>query len=61
MSPLAWIQRLFVPRHQDDQLSIDGIPDLEDDSPFVFTQHMRIVLAILVTFLSAMVIWWIMV
>lgn len=59
MSPLLWLQRLFVPQNRDDQLHIGDIPDMEDDNPFVFTTHMRIVLAILVTFISALVMWWI--
>lgn len=59
MSPLLWLQRLFVPNNKDDQLDIDGIPDLEEDSPFVFSQHMRIVLAIIISFISALVMWWI--
>lgn len=58
MSPLLWLQRLFVP--QDEPDDPNSIPDLEDEQPFVFSQHFRIVLAIFVTFISALVIWWIM-
>ena len=58
MSPLLWLQRLFVPPAADSEE--DGIPPLEDSSPFVVTQHMRIVLAILICILSGVVIWWIL-
>lgn len=56
MSPLLWLQRLFERPSE----SEEGIPPLEDSTPFVFTQHMRIVLAILVCIFSAFVIWWIL-
>lgn len=59
MNPFLWFQRLFVPPPESDKP--EGIPDLEDDSPFVFSQHLRIVLAICVCIISAFVIWWIMV
>lgn len=63
MSPLLWLQRLFVPRDEaekQDGENVGGVPDIEE-SPFVFNQHMRIVLAIVVSFISAIVIWWILV
>lgn len=59
MSPLEWLHRVFVPTNNEDKLDIRDIPNLEDDSPIVFTQHMRIVLAIVVTFISALIMWWI--
>lgn len=58
MSPLLWLQRLFNPPSEEAE---EGIPPLEDSSPFVFTQHMRIVLAIVICIISAFVIWWILV
>lgn len=60
MSPLGWFQRLFASHNDEEQQDVNDLCNLEDDTPFVFTQHMRILLAIVVTFISACVIWWIM-
>lgn len=59
MSPLLWFQRLFVPKsdESDEEKELSGL----EESPFVFGQHIRIVLAMLVAFLSAIFIWWILV
>lgn len=54
MHPLLWLQRLFMPPSDPDA------PGLEEESQFVFGQHLRVVLAIVVCILSAGVIWWIM-
>lgn len=59
MNPFIWFQRLFVPRDEAD--NSDNVPGLEDESPLVFTQHLRIVLAIVICIISAFVIWWILV
>lgn len=58
MNPFLWFQRLFVPAPESDDS--DDIPELRDETPFVFTQHLRIVTAIVITIISAMVIWWIL-
>lgn len=65
MSPLLWIQRLFVPQ-PDNEASLDesnmeqvGIPEV--DSPIMSSQHIRIVLAIVFMFLSAIILWWILI
>ena len=59
MSFLSWLERLFVPgppREND----AEGTVELEPQrSPFEWNQHMRIVTAIVVTFVSACVMWWI--
>lgn len=57
----GWFQCLFGSgdenrEHQD----VNDLRSLEDDTPFIFTQHMRILLAIAVTFIAACVLWWIM-
>lgn len=54
MSPLLWLQRLFMSPSEGEEL--DQNPD-----PLVSAQHIRVVLAILVCVISAFVIWWIMV
>lgn len=64
MSPLLWLQRLFVPRDEegnaeDGNSGESGVVDV-NESPFVFNQHMRIVAAIIVTFVGAIVVWWIL-
>lgn len=53
-----WLKGLFGSHPEEDS---DTIPDMEYDEPFVFSQHLRIVLAIVITLLSAVVIWWILV
>ena len=53
MSYTSWLQRMFSPPST-------GDPDLEDEiSGFEWNQNVRIVLAILVVFISALVVWWI--
>lgn len=59
MSPFLWLQRLFVPPSENGDP--ENAADLENTEPFVFSQHLRVVLAILVCIISAFVIWWIMV
>lgn len=58
MSPLHWLQNLFTPKEQSDDPNV--LPDLEDSEPFVFSQHLRIILAILFAVFSAGILWWIM-
>lgn len=58
MSPFSWLQQLFATRQEPDDPNV--IPVLEDDEPFILTQHMRIILAIFFCAVSAGVLWWIM-
>ncbi len=61
MSPLLWFQRLFVPQESpDEHQDVNDLPGLADDSSFVFGQHLRILLAILISILAAVMMWWIM-
>jgi len=61
MSPLLWLKKIFVPEdQQEDQQDVNDLRGLEEDSSFLFSQHMRVLLAILVAFISALCIWWIM-
>ncbi|MBS6828388.1 MAG: hypothetical protein KH208_00715 [Desulfovibrio sp.] len=53
MSFTSWLQRIFSPPST-------GDPDLEDEtSGFEWNQNVRIVLAIIVVIISALVVWWI--
>lgn len=55
MSFTSWLQRIFSPLS-----TSGGDADLEDDtSNFEWNQNVRIVLALIVVFLSALVVWWI--
>ena len=55
MSFTSWLQRIFNP-----SFISGGAADLEDDtSGFEWKQNLRIVLAQIVVFLSALVVWWI--
>lgn len=56
MNPLHWLKRIFVP----DQDTVEA-NQLQDESPFAFGPHLRIVLAIIISIISAGVIWWILV
>lgn len=59
MSFLSWLERLFVPAPPSEN-GAEGMVELEPPhSPFEWNQNMRIVTAIVVTFLSACVMWWI--
>lgn len=58
MSFSNWFKGLMGSHDPDDP---DAIPDMEYDEPFVFSQHLRIVLAIVVTIIGACVVWWILV
>lgn len=58
MSPLLWLQRLFVPK--EDTENTDTLPEIENEDPFVFSQHLRIIAAILFSLVSAGILWWIM-
>lgn len=57
MNPFLWFQRLFVPAPESDT------PDqgLEEENPFAFGHHIRIILAIIISIISAGVLWWIMI
>lgn len=55
----SWFQRLFSDKEPEDKVEIGTVSGLEDENPFVFSQHMRIIFAIFITMLSAVVLWWI--
>lgn len=59
MSLLLWLQRIFVPAPQSDEETENPCPD-EPQPLFTWNQHFRILLAILVVFVSAIAIWWIL-
>ena len=60
MSFLSWLERLFVPARPSEEDGAQGMVELEPQhSPFEWNQNMRIVTAIVVTFISACVMWWI--
>lgn len=59
MSFLLWVQRLFVPKETDGSADGTELPELEDNQPFVFGQHLRIIVAIIIAFVSALFMWWI--
>lgn len=55
----GWLQNLF--RSNLDSTDAENLPDFDDDdSSFVWTEHMRIVLAICIMIVSAFIMWWIM-
>lgn len=55
MSFTSWMQRIFSP-----PTTSGGDAALEDEtSGFEWNQNVRIVLALLVVFLSALALWWI--
>lgn len=58
MSLLLWLQRLFVPAPQNEE---ENSFTEETEPVFSWNQHIRILLAILVVFISAIAIWWILV
>lgn len=58
MSPFAWLRSLFASETPPEDPNV--IPDLEDNEPFVFSQHLRIIAAIIFCILSAGILWWIM-
>lgn len=60
MSLLLWLQRLFVPAPEKEEEEENSFT--EESAPvFSGNQHIRILLAILVVFVSAIAIWWILV
>ena len=59
MSLLLWLQRLFVPAPRNEEEEENSF--IEETEPvFSWNQHIRILLAILVVFISAIAIWWIL-
>ncbi len=60
MSFSQWLKGIFNSQGSEENDEDKAIPDMEYDDPFIFSQHLRIVLAIVVTLLSAAVIWWIL-
>lgn len=59
MSFLSWVQKLLVGSEQDASGDVNDLPELEDNQPFVFGQHLRIIAAIVIAFISALFMWWI--
>lgn len=60
MSPMHWLKQLFVPQDSPEaQQDVNELPGLENEPSFVFGQHLRILLAILIAILSAVCMWWI--
>lgn len=55
MSVRDWLRRIFVPEMPAD----DGLSLGEQRPLFEWNQNMRIVTAIAVTFVSALIMWWI--
>lgn len=51
---LSWLQKLFVSNDDDDEEQV------QEQSSFLQSQHLRIVIAMAVVFVSAMVMWWIL-
>ncbi len=60
MSMLLWLQRLFVPAPSAEEEAENTIIE-EKHSFFEWNQHIRILLAMLVVFISAIALWWILV
>lgn len=57
MSLMPWLQKLFSSRNEEDELENDNPVE---ENPFEFGQHVRIVIAMLVVLVSALVMWWIL-
>lgn len=55
MDPFHWLKRIFVP-----DKDAESPNQLQEESPFDFGPHIRIVLAIIISIVSAAVIWWIL-
>ncbi len=60
MSAWGWIQRMFVPKADEEQ-EAEGLVPVEEKSPFTCNQHVRIVLAMVVVAISAIAMWWILI
>lgn len=58
MSPILWLQKIFVPNTDTEEEETENAI-IEKPSFFEWNQHMRILLAILVVFISAFALWWI--
>ena len=59
MSFLSWLEHFFVPPTSQEN-EAEGTLELEPQhSPFEWNQNTRIVTAIIVTVLSAFIMWWI--
>ncbi len=61
MSLLNRLQRIFVPAPESSEETSSIDPSAFDDSGsfFEWSQHIRILLAIVVVFVSALIMWWI--
>lgn len=57
MSFMDWLQGLFGSKNDDD---VDEENLEREENSFEVSQHMRIVLAMLVVIISAFVMWWIL-
>lgn len=54
-----WLSNLFSSSSGHDENKDLTMSELESDSSFVFNEHMRIILAIVIMLLGAGVMWWI--
>lgn len=54
-----WLSKLFSSGSANDENKDLTLSELQGDSPFIFSEHMRIILAIIIMILGACVIWWI--
>lgn len=58
---LLWLQRIFVPAPATEEEETENTIIEERHSHFEWNQHIRILLAMLVVFISAIALWWILV
>lgn len=57
-----WLHKLFASKPDtDEEENGNEIDDFEEEPGFVWNEHMRIVLAIIVVVISAIVMWWILI
>lgn len=59
---MSWLKNIFAPMPPStDADSVESIDMEEEKSPFVWNEHIRIVLAMVVVVISAFVMWWILI
>lgn len=57
---MGWLNNLFGGKGNEEEAEDQPLEEINDDAPFVITEHMRIVAAIIVMILSAFAMWWIL-
>ena len=57
---MGWLNNLFGGKESEEDAEDQPLEEINDDAPFVITEHMRIVAAIIVMILSAFAMWWIL-